>query len=185
MIFQLGADVEKEKALSKKVLVVTALAGAQGCVRSVAEQVGAEVELAMNRKAALHSLRHGEYAVVVVEESLAESDPEWAEEMREASGLAMPVHINFAISGCARLGREVKTALLRREKEQWIARRQAKAELQNELKSSVTGLLLESELALLEPTVSASLELKLRHLVELAGAICERLRGEADRGIAV
>jgi hypothetical protein len=93
--------------------------------------------------------------------------------------MAMPVQVNFAIAGCARLGREVKAALLRKHGEQAVARRNAVIEVENELKSTVTGLLLESQLALREPEIPASLEPKLRHLVELAGTLRERLRGEA------
>ena len=171
--------------MSRKVLLVSTMASAEECVRAIRESVGVEVELAPSRKAGLLALRREEFAVVVVEESLAEPDPQWADEMREAGGLAMALQVNLAITGCARLGREVQAALLRRERERSVARKQAKAELENELKSSVTGLLLESELALREPTVSPALEAKLRHLVELAGAIRERLRGEAERGIEV
>ena len=169
--------------MSKKVLMVTTVASAEECLRLVQESAGIEVELAPSRKAGLASLRREEFAVVVVEESLAETDPQWAEEMREAGGLAMPMQANFAITGCARLGREVTSALVRRNGERAAARRLAKTELENELKSSVTGLLLESELALRDPTVSAALEQKLRHLVELAGAMRERLRAETDRGM--
>ncbi len=169
----------RRHALSRKVLVVSTMAGAEGCAGTIAESVGVEVELAISRAEGLLALRREDFAVVVMEESLTESDPAWARAMWEAAGLAMPLQVNFAISGCARLGREVKAALLRRSGDQAVARREVMAELESELKSSVTGLLLESELALQEPSVPASLEPKLRHLVELAGAIRERLRGEA------
>ena len=171
--------------MSRRVLVVATVSNAEECVRLVQASVGVEVELAPNKKAGLSSLRREDFAVIVVEESLAETDPQWAEEMREAGGLAMPLEVNFAITSSARLSREVKAALLRGNREQMAARRRAKADLENELKSSVTGLLLESELALREPTVSPTLEPKLRHLVELAGAIRERLRGEVEQGIKV
>jgi hypothetical protein len=95
----------------------------------------------------------------------------------------MPVQVNFAISGCSRLGREVKAALLRRDGEQAVARRAAVTEIENDLKSAVTGLLLESQLALREPAIPAALEPKLRHLVELAGALRERLRGPSEVGL--
>jgi hypothetical protein len=96
----------------------------------------------------------------------------------------VPLQVNFAISGCARLSREVKAALSRRDGEQAIARRAVATELEDELKSSLTGLLLQSELALREPSVPTSLEPKLRHMVELAGAIRDRLRRRAG-GIGV
>jgi hypothetical protein len=49
--------------------------------------------------------------------------------------------------------------------------------LEKELKTSVTGLLLESELVLREPATPISLQPRLRHLVELAVVLRERLRG--------
>jgi hypothetical protein len=70
---------------------------------------------------------------------------------------------------------------MRQDGERAAARRAAVTAVENDLKSSVTSLLLESELALREPAIPASLEPKLRHLVELAGALRERLRGETDR----
>ena len=59
-----------------------------------------------------------------------------------------------------------------------IARRAATAEIENDLRTSVTGLLLESELALREPAIPPSLAPKLRHLVELAGDLRDRLQGK-------
>jgi hypothetical protein len=66
--------------------------------------------------------------------------------------------------------------MARRDREQAVARRSVATEIENELKSSLTGLLLQSELAMREPAVPASLEPKLKHVVEMAGAIRERLR---------
>jgi len=165
--------------MSRDVLIISAIDGAANCARVVAEQVGAQVEVANSRRAGLAALKRVEFDVVVVEENLAEGDPEWAEQVWELSGLAMPVQVNFSISGCARLSREVKSALLRRDGTQAVARRAAVSEIENELRSTVTGLLLESELVLREPAIPASVEHRIRHLVELAGALRERLRDRA------
>ena len=164
-------------------MIVSAMEGAENCARSIAARVGANVEVATTRRAALQALRHAEFGVVVVEEGLSEGDPEWADQLWDLAGLAMPVQVNFGISGCARLGREVKAALLRRDGEQAVARRAAVTEVENDLKSSVTGLLLETELALREPSISSALEPKLRHLVVLAGALRERLRGAPENRV--
>lgn len=161
--------------MNRQVLIISSMDGAENCGRMISEQVAAVVEVASDRKAGLAALRRAEFGVVVVEESLAEADPEWAELVWELAGLAMPLQVNFAISGCARLGREVKAALLRKDGELVVARKEAAADIENDLKSAVTGLLLESQLALSEPAVPASLEPKLRHLVELAGALRDRL----------
>jgi uncharacterized protein YfiM (DUF2279 family) len=165
---------------TRDVLLISTMDGAEHCAQWIAGQVGSNVEVAATRRAGLVALRRAKFGVVVVEESLAESDSEWADLVWDLAGLAMPVQVNFAISGCARLSREVKAALLRRDGEQAVARRAAVTEIENDLKSAVTGLLLESQLVLREPTVPASLEPKLRHLVELAGLLRERLRGPAE-----
>ena len=162
--------------MTNNVLMIAALDGAENCARSLAEQIGSAVEVATTRRAALLALRKMDFAVVVMEQQLAESDPDWADQVWQEAGLAMPLQINFAISGSARLAREVKAALSRRHADEGIARRAVSAELENELKSSVTGLLLESELALRDRGMPLSLEPKLRHMVALAGALRERLR---------
>ena len=165
--------------MNSNILMISTMEGAENCARAIESQSSAKVEVAPSRRAALHALRRDEFDVVVVDESLAESDPAWAEQVWELAGLAMPLEVNLAISGAPRLSREIRAALARRDGEQAVARRAAAREIENELKSSVTGLLLESELALREPAGSARLHSKLLHLVELAGDIRERLRGAA------
>jgi hypothetical protein len=167
--------------MTNDVLIITTMEGADHCAGWIAEQIGAAVEVAPTRRAGLVALRRSQFGVVVVEESLAESDPEWADQVWQSAGLAMPVQVNFAISGCARLGREVKAALSRRQGEHAVARLAAATELENDLKSAVTGLLLESQLALGEPSIPSALEPRLRHLVELAGTLRERLRCAPDK----
>ncbi len=168
--------------MSRDVLMISAMDGAEHCAQWIAGELGSKVEVAHDRREGLAALRRAEFGVIVVEERLAELDPAWADQVWQLAGLAVPVQVNFAISGCARLSREVKAALLRREGEQAVARRVAMTAIENDLKSAVTGLLLQSQLALREPAVPASLEPKLRNLVELAGILRERLRGSAETG---
>ena len=134
--------------MTTDVLIISTMDGAENCAEWIAGQVGSRVEVAATRRAALAALRRSKFAVVVVEESLSEGDPEWADQVWGLAGLAIPVQINFAISGCARLGREVKAALMRRDGQKAIARKAAAIDIENDLKSAITGLLLESELAL-------------------------------------
>ena len=165
--------------MTRDVLLISMMEGLDHCRRALEESLGAKVAAATNRREALAVLRRAEFGVVVVEEGLAESDPAWADQVWDQAGFAVPLQANFAITGCARLEREVRAALWRREGEQAIARRAVTTEIENELKSSLTGLLLQSELAWREPSVPPALEPRLRHVVELAGAIRERLRTRA------
>jgi hypothetical protein len=134
-----------------------------------------DVEVADGRKAALTALRRREFSAVVVDETMAECDPSAAEAIWERSGLAIPLQINFALSGAPRLIREIRSALHRREREQTMARRAAAVAIENELKSTVAGLLLQSQLALSGSEASSPMADRLRLVAELASNLREQL----------
>jgi signal transduction histidine kinase len=162
--------------MSKEVLIVTAGPGGDEFAASIRQQLEVEVEIALNRRAGLLALRKASFDVVIVEESLIEGDRDWADRLWECSGAATPLVIHLALCGPARLTRQVASALKRRATDKVLARREAMAEIANELKTPLTGLLLESELALRDPSMPAEMHPKLRHVLELAGVIRERLR---------
>ncbi|MDR3724142.1 MAG: hypothetical protein P4K83_06600 [Terracidiphilus sp.] len=157
------------------ILIVTGIEGAQNCASVVGTQLGMEAEVAEGRKQALAALRRHEFSVVVVDETLAECDPAAAEAIWERAGLAIPLQINFALSGAARLIREIRSALHRREREQALARRAAAEAIESELKSTVAGLLLHSELALNGSGVPQPVADKLRVVADLAGSLRRQL----------
>jgi CheY-like chemotaxis protein len=157
------------------ILIVTGIEGARNCAAVVGKQLGMEVEVAEGRKAALAALRRREFAAVLVDETMAECDPSAAEAIWERAGLAIPLQINFALSGAARLIREIRAALHRREREQMLARRAAASAIQAELKSTVAGLLLHSQLALSGSEASSPIADKLRVVADLAGSLRQQL----------
>ena len=157
------------------ILIVTGIEGARNCAAVVGTQLGMEVEVAEGRKPALVALRHREFSVVVMDETMAECDPSGAEVIWERAGLAIPLQINFALSGAARLIREIRAALHRREREQTLARCAATAAMEHELKSTVAGLLLHSQLALSGSEVPSSIADRLRLMADLAGNLRQQL----------
>ena len=157
------------------ILMVTGIEGARNCAAVLNTQLGMEVEVAEGRKTALTALKRREFGVVVVDETLAACDPAAADAIWERSGLAIPLEINFALSGVARLTREIRAALHRREREQAQARRAAASAIETELKSTVAGLLLQSELALTGGGVPPGVAERLRTVAELAGSLRQQL----------
>jgi hypothetical protein len=157
------------------ILMVTGIEGARNCAAVVGGQLGMEVEVAEGRKAALTALRRREFSAVVVDETMAECDPAAAEAICERAGLAIPLQINFALSGAARLTREIRAALHRREREQTLARRAAAAAIETELKTTIAGLLLQSQLALSGSEQSSPIADKLRMVADLAGNLRQQL----------
>lgn len=162
------------------ILMVTGIEGARNCATVVGGQLGMDVEVAEGRKAALAALRRGEFAAVVVDETLAECDPAAAEAIWERAGLAIPLQINFALSGAARLTREIRAGLHRREREQSLARRAAAEAIETELKSTLAGLLLHSQLALSGSDQTSPLADKLRTVADLAGHLRQRLSASRE-----
>jgi hypothetical protein len=75
--------------------------------------------------------------------------------------------------------REVKTALRRREREEQVARQAAERALSNELKESVTAMLLSCELALQVPGVPPAASERIKTVHKLARGLRTRFNGTA------
>jgi len=163
------------------ILIVTGIEGARNCADQIAKQLGSTVDVAEGRRQALACLRKCEYVAVVIDETLAECDPAAADRICEAAGLAIPLQINFALSGAARLVREIRAALHRREREQSLARSAAASAMEAELKSTVAGLLLQSQLALSGGEIPGPVAERLRIVADLAGSLRRQL--SAPQGV--
>lgn len=165
-------------------LIITALDAIEATAAALATRLDLTVEIASGRGAALRLLQRRAYAVVVLDQTLAEADAEGAELVWKYAGLAVPMEMNFALAGSARLEREVRGALARRQREQQLAAMAATAELDTELKNAVTGLLLESQLALAEKDLAPPVESRLRTLAGIADRMRERLGCAGSAGAA-
>ena len=131
------------------ILLITSSARAQECASAVQEATGEETVRAESRHRASALLRTQNYSAVVIDECLLEPDPEVNDQvLLQDTGDAIPVYVNLAISGSERVAREVKTALKRRERQTAIAQRAAETTLRNELKGSLTAMLLSCQMAL-------------------------------------
>jgi hypothetical protein len=157
------------------VLIISPMADATPAADLLSSTLGCSVVLAANHRAGISALRRHEYSVVVVDDCMVEGSPAATELLWQSFGMAVPVQINFAFSGGSRLVREVQAAIGRREQQHMIALRAATSLLENDLKSTVTGLLLQSQLALAEPALPPKLAGKLELVAELAGNLRRRL----------
>lgn len=156
---------------TQRILLISALSGAGACAEALSLQLQMAIEVAAAWKEAMNSLRRRQYAAVIVDDSLAEADPQAADLIWKHSAPAIPLQLNFALSSEARIARDVRAALARRTQEQALASRAASAELAGELKSIVTGLLLQSQLVLEDPALTPQTAEKLRIIHELAGSL--------------
>lgn len=159
----------------ERVLVVSSLSGAENCAAAIMQQLGIDAEVVPGRREALDALRLRSYAALIVDDALAEGDPRGAELLWKMAGLAIPMQVNFALTGPTRLVRDLRAALMRREQEQSAAQRAAVRAVEAELRNTVSGLLLHAQLALRESPPNPQLEQRLRLMAELAGNLKQRL----------
>jgi hypothetical protein len=159
--------------VSLSILIIAASHPANTIADALRRELDAAIEICPNRRAGLAALRREEFSLIVLEESLADADSEVTEQLYQKA-LATPIlEINFAISNTHRVLRQIRAALVRGDQERAKARIAAAIALRNELKSSLTGLLLASELALRE--AKPDQEHRLRQLVEQVGELRNQL----------
>jgi len=149
-------------------LVVTPSSKARGCAQVIQQVTSEETHVAATLTQALTQLRAQEYVAVLIDQSFLETEPDESETVLEHIGAAIPVHVNFGINSTDRVVRELRAALHRRKKEVLRGRQDAQQALRNELKSTVTALLLSCEIALQVPGLHSIAEAKMRTVYELA-----------------
>ncbi len=164
-----------EMQVTLSILLIAPELAADPVAAALRRELEAEVELATTRRAALACLRRREYVLVLIEDFLTSSDPEAAEVLYQAAEATPVLEIHCVLSSAERIVRQVRSALVRRARERSEAAAAAAEALQNDLGSALTGILLESQLALRE--ASPTQQPKLRHVVELASTLRDRLRG--------
>jgi hypothetical protein len=120
-------------------------------------------------------LRAQTYLTVVIDEFLLESNPGQSHQALEHLGTALPVYLNFGVSGMERLVREVRAALHRRKREETLARRAVEDQMRSEMNETLTAMLLSCELAMIVPDIPGPAVEKIRTIDNLAREMRVRL----------
>lgn len=157
------------------ILLITPAARAPECAQALEAATSEVIHVASTLRQAGAQLRANEYLAVIVDQSLVEAEPDESELVLGHAGTAIPVYVNFAISGIERVVRELRSTLYRRKREDVVARQSAEQSLRNELKDSLTALLLSSEMALAVPELPAVAATRMRAVQELAQELRNKL----------
>jgi hypothetical protein len=158
-------------------LVITPSAKALGSVQAIQQVTSEETHVVATSSQALAQLRAREYVAVLIDQAFMETEPVESDMVLEHIGTAVPVHVNFAINGMDRVARELRAALRRHEKQVLLVRQEVKQTLRNELKSTITALLLSCEMALQIPDLQSGAESRMRTVHELAQQMRLKLEG--------
>ena len=122
----------------------------------------------------LSLLRREQFSLILLDENLAASDPHATRDLYGGAETAPVLEMNLAICSTERVLRQVRATLNRRIQDEAKARAAAAAALGNELNASLTGLLLESQLALRQ--AGPELATNLQHVIELAAELRKQLQ---------
>lgn len=158
-------------------LMITPSAKARGCVQAIQQVTSEETHVAATSSQALARLRAQEYVAVLIDQAFLETEPVESDIVLEHIGSAVPVHVNFAINGMDRVAREFRAALRRHQKASLLFRQEVQQGLRNELKGTVTALLLSCEMALQVPDLQSEAETRLRSVYQLAQEMRVKLEG--------
>jgi hypothetical protein len=145
------------------------------------QQMAARVIIAPTHLLCLSALRTNSFDLLLLEENALALDPSAACSLYESAGTAVIAEINFGVMRAESVLLAAKAALRRRKQEQQRARIAALSSVRADLLAPLTGLLLESQLALRQ--ASPALAPSLQRIVELAEQVCARLQGSEHRAM--
>ena len=171
-------DVWRRTCITKAmILLITPASRAPEWAQAITAETGQPTHLVAGLQEAAGKLRSEEYAAIILDQFLLDAEPHESDRIMQHLGTSVPLYVNFAICGIQRLVREVKAALARRQREEEVARRSAAQTLRNELKETVTAMLLCSDMALRVAGVPEAAAEKIRTMHELTCDLRLRLGG--------
>ncbi len=125
--------------------------------------------------AAASALGERDYSAVVIDEDYARTDPSGEAGLLRACGTTCFVYVNLATADPEAIVKEITSALSITRPERIAAMRQADARLRNQLRYSLTGILLSSELAMSVPELPRAAQVKIKFVHDLAQGMRRQL----------
>jgi len=150
------------------ILLVTTSSRVKEYAAALEQGTGHKTHIAGSVPQAVARMQAAEYDVLATDQSLLEADLRALDTLLNHCGNAMPLYVNMALHSSERVVREVQVALRRAGSEKLAAQRAAGDMLRNELRNQVTGILLNSELALRHNTLAPETAEKIKSVRELA-----------------
>lgn len=156
------------------ILLVTTSSRAKECAAALEQGTGHKTHVATSVPQAVSKMEAAEYETLVIDQSLLESDFRALDTLLNHCGIAMPLHINLSLHGAERIVREVQVALRRGEQERLVASHSVERVLRNQLRNEVTAILLNSELALRQQSITSDVAEKIKSVRQAA----EKMRSQ-------
>ena len=158
------------------ILLVTTSSRGREYAAALERGTGHRTQVACSVPQAVSKLQSVEYDLLAIDQSLLEADLRAGDTLLNRCGTAIPVYVNLSLHSCERIVREVQVALRRAREEKLAAEHAAGKLLRNELRSELTGILLNSELALRHTGLAPEIVEKINSVRELAERMRSRLQ---------
>ncbi len=133
------------------------------------------VDIALTFEAALDHARQREYSVVILDHDLAEAEPVATEALLGLTAAAFPLQLRLALTSAERLGREIRSALRRRQLELRSMEQSAVRSLHAELRDMLTAMLLQCDLMADSAGVSPEVRDTAQAMQQIVGRVRSRL----------
>lgn len=159
------------------VILVTASPRAKECAAAIEQRTHQKTQIATTVARAVERLQTHDYDAIVLDESFNHTEIDGVNLLLSHAGMAMPIYVNLALHGTERVTREVENGMLRFVGEKLAAMRSAENVLRSLLRGEVTAILLNSELALREPTLSENIADRIQAIHDLAETMRLKLEG--------
>ncbi len=161
--------------MEKTVLIVTAIEGAENLARALSREADAVVEIARSRRAALARLRRDPVTALLMDTSLPEAETTTSEMVWQNAAGAIPLEINLSTLGASGVVRLLRNLLHGREQAETLGRKEAATAVAQDLQTTLTSLLLQSDMLLRDKAVSPVVADRVRHVKELTDTLRVRL----------
>jgi hypothetical protein len=166
------------------ILLVWASERAEECARKIEAAFQQPVTKVSTLEEAGKSLQSERFTAVLLDQSIAEREPGETDHLIHHLGGAVPVFVNFGISGVERVLRELRAALNRQARESRLTQQQARMALWDSLKDDITGLLLCCGVILDDQSLSPALAVRVQTIEAIAKRLQEKLLVEEGRAMA-
>lgn len=160
------------------ILLIWTSERAPDCARAIERMFQQPVKVVSSLQQASKALQTEEFSAVLVDQWITEAEPGQADYLIHHLGGAVPVFVNFGISGIERILRELRAALNHRGRENMLAQQNARIVLWNSLKDDVTALLLCCGVILDDPGLDRGVAVRVKTIETVAVRIKEKLAAE-------
>lgn len=166
------------------ILLVWASERAEECAKKIEAAFQQPVTTVSTLREGGKSLEAERFTAVLLDQGVAEREPGETDRLIHHLGGAVPVFVNFGISGVERILRELRAALNRHARVSQLAQDQARFALWDSLKDDITGLLLCCGVILDDHSLTPAVAVRIQTIEAIAKRLQEKLMVEEGRAMA-